>query len=51
MALAGSIARTAGLGLHLTLDTLGDLLASGFVATAGQGWLLARRREGAAKET
>jgi DNA processing protein len=44
-AVAGSIARTAGLGLNGTLETLHELLASGLVTTAGHGWVLARQPE------
>lgn len=44
-AVVGSIARTAGLGPDSTLSTLHELLAGGFVATAGHGWLLARQQE------
>jgi DNA processing protein len=40
---AGSIARTCGLGLDLTLETVHQLLEAGLVRTQGQGWLLARR--------
>ena len=41
-AVAGSIARTAGLGIDPTLVTLDELLAEGLVTTAGHGWVLAR---------
>ncbi len=44
-AVAGSIARTAGLGLDHTLRSLHELLAGGLVATSGHGWLLARQPE------
>lgn len=50
-AVAGSIARTAGLGLDLTLETLQELLSGGLVTTAGHGWLLARQHEGASRDT
>ncbi len=42
-AVAGSIARTAGLGRESTLETLHELQAAGFVAAAGHGWRLARQ--------